>query len=81
MVGGELRDVSHRVLFVLAVGRKVSQVGNASDETAVVLSRSTVAQYQILYMRSSLSSGMTAARSEAATQPAIHIRGLARVTI
>src|SRR5260370_22638440 len=37
VLGGQLRDVSHRVLFVPAVGRKVSQVGNASDEAAVVL--------------------------------------------
>ena len=30
MAGSELRDVTHRVFFVLAISRKVSQVGNAS---------------------------------------------------
>jgi len=37
MVGGEHGDVSNRVFLVLAVGREVPEVGNASDEAAVVL--------------------------------------------
>jgi hypothetical protein len=37
MVAGEHRDVSDRIFFVLAVGRKVPEVGNASDKAAVVL--------------------------------------------
>ena len=45
MAGSELRDVSHRVFFVLAIGRKVSHVGNASDEVAIGLA------IQTLYMR------------------------------
>jgi hypothetical protein len=37
MVGGEHRGVSDRVFLVLAVGRQVAQVGNASNEAAIVL--------------------------------------------
>jgi hypothetical protein len=37
MVGGQGSDASHRVIFVLAIGRKVSQVGNARDKAAIAL--------------------------------------------
>jgi hypothetical protein len=53
MLGRKLRDVSHRVLFVLAVGGEVPRSGILALKRPSV-SRSMIAQYQTQYMRPSL---------------------------
>jgi hypothetical protein len=47
----QLGDVNNRVLVSVAICGEVPKVGNASDEAAITLAM-TVAQYQILYIRS-----------------------------
>jgi hypothetical protein len=49
----QLGDVNNRVLVSVAICGEVPKVGNASDEAAITLAM-TVAQYQILYIRSPL---------------------------